>query len=102
MLTSRLSLLPHSLDYPGIGPEHSFLMDVGRAEYHAVTDQEALDAFQRLSRLEGIIPALETSHAIAFLEKLCPTLKNGERVVINCSGRGDKDVNSVIKYLNMS
>lgn len=57
-----------SLDYPGIGPEHSFLKDVGRAEYHAVTDDEALEAFQRLSQLEGIIPALETSHAIAYLE----------------------------------
>mmetsp|Transcript_26984 Transcript_26984/g.59004 ORF Transcript_26984/g.59004 Transcript_26984/m.59004 type:complete len:456 (+) Transcript_26984:38-1405(+) len=94
---------PHSisagLDYPGIGPEHSFLMDMKRAEYHAVTDQEALDAFQRLSQLEGIIPALETSHAIAHLEKLCPTLPGGTRIVINCSGRGDKDVNSVIKYL---
>jgi tryptophan synthase beta chain len=57
-----------SLDYPGIGPEHSFLKDVGRAEYHAVTDEEALEGFQRLSQLEGIIPALETSHAIAYLE----------------------------------
>jgi tryptophan synthase beta chain len=61
-------LLPCSLDYPGIGPEHSFLRDVGRAEYYAVTDDEALEAFQRLSELEGIIPALETSHAIAYLE----------------------------------
>jgi tryptophan synthase beta chain len=63
-----LHLAPCSLDYPGIGPEHSFLKDVGRAEYHAVTDEEALDGFQRLSQLEGIIPALETSHAIAYLE----------------------------------
>jgi len=96
---------PHSisagLDYPGIGPEHSFLKDVGRAEYHAVTDAEALEAFQRLSELEGIIPALETSHAIAFLEKLCPTLPDGTRVVLNCSGRGDKDVNTAIKALNL-
>jgi tryptophan synthase beta chain len=66
-----------------------------------VTDQEALDAFQRISRLEGIVPALETSHVIAYLEKLCPTLADGTKVVINCSGRGDKDVNSVIKYLGM-
>lgn len=96
---------PHSisagLDYPGIGPEHAFLKDVGRAEYFAVTDAEALEAFQRLSQLEGIIPALETSHALAFLEKLCPTLPDGTRVVLNCSGRGDKDVNTAIKALGM-
>ncbi|XP_024361022.1 tryptophan synthase beta chain 1 [Physcomitrium patens] len=95
---------PHSisasLDYPGIGPEHSFLKDVGRAEYYSVTDDEALEAFQRLSKLEGIIPALETSHALAYLDKLCPTLEDGARVVLNCSGRGDKDVSSVIGYLN--
>jgi len=88
-----------SLDYPGIGPEHAFLKDVGRAEYYAVTDAEALDAFQRLSQLEGIIPALETSHAIAYLETLCPTLPDGTRVVLNCSGRGDKDVNTAIKAI---
>jgi tryptophan synthase beta chain len=87
------------LDYPGVGPEHSFLMDVGRAEYHSVTDQQALDAFQRLSQLEGIIPALETSHAIAFLETLCGQLTGSPRIVINCSGRGDKDVQAVSKYL---
>lgn len=96
---------PHSisagLDYPGVGPEHSFLKDIGRAEYHSVTDQEALDAFQRLSRLEGIIPALETSHALAYLEKLCPTLPDGTKVVLNCSGRGDKDVQTVIKHLTI-
>mmetsp|Transcript_1155 Transcript_1155/g.4690 ORF Transcript_1155/g.4690 Transcript_1155/m.4690 type:complete len:470 (+) Transcript_1155:143-1552(+) len=92
---------PHSisagLDYPGIGPEHSFLKDFGRAEYHAVTDQEALDAFVRVSRSEGIIPALETSHAFAYLEKLMPTLKKGQKLVINCSGRGDKDVDYVVE-----
>jgi tryptophan synthase beta chain len=95
---------PHSvsagLDYPGVGPEHSYLMDVGRAEYYAVTDQQALDAFQRLSQLEGIIPALETSHAIAYLESLCPQLEGSPRIVINCSGRGDKDVLSVSKLLD--
>uniref|UniRef100_A0A6U0N2J9 Tryptophan synthase n=1 Tax=Micromonas pusilla TaxID=38833 RepID=A0A6U0N2J9_MICPS len=97
---------PHSisagLDYPGIGPEHSFLKDFGRAEYHAVTDQEALDAFVHVSRSEGIIPALETSHAFAYLEKLMPTLKKGQKLVINCSGRGDKDVNTAAKFLNIS
>ncbi len=96
---------PHSisagLDYPGVGPEHSFLKDMGRAEYYSVTDQEALDAFQRLSKLEGIIPALETSHAIAYLETLCPQLTGNPRIVINCSGRGDKDVQSVMKHLNL-
>ena len=97
---------PHSisagLDYPGIGPEHSFLKDFGRAEYHAVTDQEALDAFVRVSRCEGIIPALETSHAFAYLEKLMPTLKKGQKVILNCSGRGDKDVNTAAAALNIS
>ena len=95
---------PHSvsagLDYPGVGPEHSYLMDIGRAEYYAVTDEQALAAFQRLSQLEGIIPALETSHAIAYLETLCPQLAGSPRIVINCSGRGDKDVLSVAKILN--
>ncbi len=89
------------LDYPGVGPEHSYLKDLGRAEYYSVTDQEALEAFQRLSRLEGIIPALETSHAIAYLETLCPQLTSDQRIIINCSGRGDKDVNTVIQYLNL-
>ncbi|KAJ9153738.1 hypothetical protein P3X46_027148 [Hevea brasiliensis] len=96
---------PHSisagLDYPGVGPEHSFLKEKGRAEYYSVTDEEALEAFKRLSRLEGIIPALETSHALAYLEKLSPTLPNGAKVVVNCSGRGDKDVQTAIKYLQV-
>ncbi|GBG69540.1 hypothetical protein CBR_g4375 [Chara braunii] len=94
---------PHSisagLDYPGVGPEHSFLKDIGRAEYASVTDAEALEAFKLVSRLEGIIPALETSHALAHLEKLCPTLPDGTKVVVNFSGRGDKDVQTVMKIL---
>lgn len=94
---------PHSisagLDYPGVGPEHSYLKDSGRAEYYSVTDDEAIAAFQRLSKLEGIIPALETSHAIAYLEILCPQLDGSPHIVINCSGRGDKDVQTVAKYL---
>ncbi|NEP89214.1 MAG: tryptophan synthase subunit beta [Okeania sp. SIO2C2] len=94
---------PHSisagLDYPGVGPEHSFLKDSGRAEYYSVTDNEAVAAFQRLSQLEGIIPALETAHAIAYLETLCPQLNGSPRIVFNCSGRGDKDVQTVAKFL---
>ncbi|MEH2170755.1 MAG: tryptophan synthase subunit beta [Nostoc sp.] len=87
------------LDYPGVGPEHSYLKDTGRAEYYSVTDAEALAAFQRLSKLEGIIPALETAHAIAYLETLCPQLIGSPRIVINCSGRGDKDVQTAAKLL---
>ncbi|EAW38202.1 tryptophan synthase subunit beta [Lyngbya sp. PCC 8106] len=87
------------LDYPGVGPEHSYLKDLGRAEYYNVTDEQALEGFQMLSSLEGIIPALETAHAIAYLDTLCPTLTGSPRIVLNCSGRGDKDVQTVIKAL---
>mmetsp|Transcript_9740 Transcript_9740/g.41729 ORF Transcript_9740/g.41729 Transcript_9740/m.41729 type:complete len:452 (-) Transcript_9740:263-1618(-) len=87
------------LDYPGVGPEHSYMKDTGRAEYYHVSDDEALDGFKLLSQLEGIIPALETSHAIAYLEKLCPTLEGSPNIVVSCSGRGDKDVNTVLEYL---
>lgn len=90
------------LDYPGVGPEHSYLKDLGRAEYYSVTDADALTAFQRLSQLEGIIPALETAHAIAHLETLCPQLVGSPRIVINCSGRGDKDVQTVAKVLDLT
>jgi tryptophan synthase beta chain len=97
---------PHSvsagLDYPGVGPEHSYLKDLGRAEYYSVTDAEALTAFQKLSQLEGIIPALETAHAIAYLETLCPQLSGNPKIVINCSGRGDKDVQTVANRLNQN
>ena len=89
------------LDYPGVGPEHSHLKDIGRAEYGSVTDQEALDALRLVSELEGIIPALETSHAFAWLDKLCPTLEKDTHIVINCSGRGDKDVNTVASSLDI-
>ncbi|MBE9078092.1 tryptophan synthase subunit beta [Romeria aff. gracilis LEGE 07310] len=89
------------LDYPGVGPEHSYLMELGRAEYYSVTDAEALEAFQLISRLEGIIPALETAHAFAYLETLCPKLSGQPRIVINCSGRGDKDVQTVAKVLKL-
>jgi tryptophan synthase beta chain len=87
------------LDYPGVGPEHSYLKEIGRAEYYSVTDRQALEGFKRLSQLEGIIPALETAHAIAYLETLCPQLSGSPRLVISCSGRGDKDVQTVAKFL---
>ena len=87
------------LDYPGVGPEHSYLKEIGRAEYLAVTDDDALAALQRVSQLEGIIPALETAHAFAALESLCPSLPPGTEVVLNLSGRGDKDVNTVAEKL---
>ena len=90
------------LDYPGVGPEHSYLREIGRAEYVAVTDEEALKALKLVSQLEGIIPALETSHAFAWLEKLCPSLSDGTEIVINCSGRGDKDVNTVAERMGDS
>ncbi|XP_010458563.1 PREDICTED: tryptophan synthase beta chain 1-like [Camelina sativa] len=94
-------LRPHSvgvgLEYPGVGPEISFLKETGRAEFYTATDQEAIQACMRLSRLEGIIPALETSHALAFLDKLIPTLRDGAKVIVNCSGRGDKDLDTLIQ-----
>ncbi|MFC6332275.1 tryptophan synthase subunit beta [Paenibacillus septentrionalis] len=87
------------LDYPGIGPEHSYLKDAGRAEYVPITDQEALDALQELSRTEGIIPALESAHAIAQTIKLAPTLNKDQVIVVSLSGRGDKDVEAIMGYL---
>jgi len=89
------------LDYPGVGPEHAFLKDIGRAEYVGVTDQEALDAFHYLCRIEGIIPALETSHALAYAAKLAPTLSKDKVILINLSGRGDKDINTVAQRAGM-
>jgi tryptophan synthase beta chain len=87
------------LDYPGIGPEHAYLKDSLRAEYVPITDQEALDALQFLSRTEGIIPALESAHAIAYAIKLAPTMKKDETIVICLSGRGDKDVETIMKNI---
>ena len=87
------------LDYPGIGPEHAYLHDTKRVDYHAVTDAEALEAVSLLSRLEGIIPALETAHAFAWLKELMPKTTSEEIVVLNCSGRGDKDMETISKYL---
>jgi len=87
------------LDYPGIGPEHAYLKDSGRAEYVPITDAEALDALQLLSRTEGIIPALESAHAIAEVIKLAPTLDKDKMIVVSLSGRGDKDVEAIMGYL---
>jgi tryptophan synthase beta chain len=89
------------LDYPGVGPEHSWLKDSGRAKYVAITDREALDAFQLCTRLEGIIPALEPSHALAFVTKLAPTLPKDNLLVMNMCGRGDKDIFAVAGHLGM-
>jgi len=83
------------LDYPGVGPEHAWLKDAGRAEYVSVTDAEALDAFHKLCRLEGIIPALESSHALAYAAQLAPTLGKDKILLVNLSGRGDKDMHTV-------
>ncbi|MEI6868589.1 MAG: tryptophan synthase subunit beta [Methylophilaceae bacterium] len=90
------------LDYPGVGPEHAWLKDIKRAEYVAVTDTEALDAFHSLCLTEGIIPALETSHALAHAEKLAKTMKPDQVILVNLSGRGDKDINTVAKISNIS
>jgi len=87
------------LDYPSIGPEHAFLHDSGRVTYTSVSDSEALDAFQLLSKLEGIIPALESAHAVAHAIKAASKMKETEVVVVNLSGRGDKDVNTVREHL---
>jgi tryptophan synthase beta chain len=87
------------LDYPGVGPEHSFLKDIGRASYVSITDKEALDGFQMLCRTEGIIPALESSHAVAHAVKMAGTLEKDQIIVINLSGRGDKDLDIVNKAL---
>jgi tryptophan synthase beta chain len=83
------------LDYPGVGPEHAYLKDIGRAEYVGITDDEALSAFHRLCRTEGIIPALESSHAVAYAMKLAATMKSDRHLLVNLSGRGDKDIGTV-------
>src|SRR5436305_3036442 len=87
--------IPAGLDYPGVGPEHSYLKDIGRAEYVGITDDEALQAFHRLCRTEGIIPALESSHAVAYAVKLAATMKADQHLLVNLSGRGDKDIGTV-------
>ena len=85
-------------DYPGVGPEHAHLHESKRAAYYGVTDDECINALYLTSRLEGIIPAIESSHALAYLEKLCPNLTKKSVIVVNVSGRGDKDINTVMSY----
>lgn len=86
------------LDYPGIGPEHAHLHDIGRAEYIAITDGEAVEAFEYLSRMEGVIPAIESAHAVAYAMKLAPTMAKDQIIVVNLSGRGDKDCAAIARY----
>ncbi|MCK5897992.1 MAG: pyridoxal-phosphate dependent enzyme, partial [Methylococcales bacterium] len=83
------------LDYPGVGPEHAWLKDIGRADYVSIDDTEAVAGFHELTRTEGIIPALESSHAIAYTSKLAPTMKENEIIIVNLSGRGDKDMHTM-------
>ena len=86
------------LDYPGVGPEHAYLHDIGRADYVAITDDEAVDAFEYLSRVEGVIPAIESAHAVAYAKKLAPTMSKDQIIVVTLSGRGDKDVAAIARY----
>ena len=86
------------LDYPGIGPEHAYLKAIDRAEYVPITDEEAVSAFEYLSRVEGIIPAIESSHAVAQVIKMAPTMSKDQIIVVNLSGRGDKDVAAIARY----
>lgn len=86
------------LDYPGIGPEHAYLHSIGRADYVAVTDEEAVEAFEYLSRKEGVIPAIESAHAVAYARKIAPSMDQNQVIIICLSGRGDKDVASVANY----
>jgi tryptophan synthase beta chain len=90
------------LDYPGVGPEHSLLKDTGRAEYVGINDDEALDAFRELNLIEGIMPALETSHALAYAAKLAKTMSSDQTIIVNLSGRGDKDINTIAKLDGLS
>lgn len=89
------------LDYPGVGPQHSYLKDLGRVEYSTATDQECLDAFMTLSRVEGIIPALESSHAVAWAMREAPKMPKDVNIVVNLSGRGDKDADYVSAKLGL-
>jgi tryptophan synthase beta chain len=90
------------LDYPGIGPEHASLFESGRVQFESVTDDEAVEAFEFLSKTEGIMPALESAHAVAYAQKMIPKTDKDDIIVINVSGRGDKDVYTVAKHMGVS
>ena len=98
----RDSSISAGLDYPGVGPEHSNLKDSGRADYIAVDDNEVLESFHMVTKLEGIMPALETAHAFAALEHVAKNFSSSQHIVINVSGRGDKDINTVATMDGMS
>jgi tryptophan synthase beta chain len=89
------------LDYPGVGPIHAYLKDIGRVEYTSASDDETIKAFLELSKIEGIIPALESAHAVAYAMKLAPTLNKDKIIIVNLSGRGDKDIDYVAELLKM-
>lgn len=89
------------LDYPGVGPEHSYWKDAGRVTYAVADDRQALDAFTLLARMEGIIPALETAHAVAHAVRLAGTMNDDQHLIVNCSGRGDKDVEEAARLLGL-
>ena len=89
------------LDYPGVGPQHCYLKDMGRVQYESVTDDECLDAFMALSRTEGIIPALESAHAVAYAMKIAKTMALEQTILVNLSGRGDKDADFVANHLGL-
>jgi tryptophan synthase beta chain len=90
------------LDYPGVGPEHAWLKDIGRAQYVSITDDEAMAGFHALTRMEGIIPALESSHALAYTMKLAPTMRPDQKIIVNLSGRGDKDMHTIMQREGIS
>ncbi len=92
-----VNTIASGLDYPGVGPQHSYFKDIEKVKYETINDKEAIDAFMKLSRLEGIIPALESSHAVAYAIKLAPTLREDETILINLSGRGDKDIDYIVE-----
>ena len=94
-------LFRSGLDYPGVGPQHSYLKEMGRVEYQSVTDTECLDAFMTLSRIEGIIPALESAHAVAQAIKMAPGMNAEQHILVNLSGRGDKDLDYVCRQLGL-
>jgi tryptophan synthase beta chain len=97
--TADVHSVSAGLDYPGVGPEHAYWKDAGRVQYVSITDQQALDAFQKVAQLEGILPALESAHAFAYLEQLAPRLSKDKIIIVNLSGRGDKDCEEVARLI---